>query len=209
MKQGLTEIVSILDRSGSMSGLVNDVIGGYNSFIADQKKEPGEASVTLVIFDTVYDVVYSGKPINEVPELTSKVYNARGMTALLDAIGRTIIEVGDRLAKTPEDERPEKVLFMIQTDGAENSSTEFSQSKVKEMIEHQQTVYGWAFTFLGANIDSAQVGSSFGIPKSNTLNWQPSSIGVSQVYASMNANTRCYRSTGLIDLKDQSEQENC
>ena len=163
MKENLTEIVFILDRSGSMSSLTTDTIGGFNSFIDTQKQEDGEAILTTILFDDQYEILHNGVDIKTVKPLTSKEYSARGMTALLDAIGKTINTVGERLNKTNEDDKPSKVIFVITTDGQENSSKEFTQSKVKEMIEHQTNNYSWQFMFLGANIDAVSTAQSFGI----------------------------------------------
>ena len=136
MKNNLTEIVFILDRSGSMSRLVEDTIGGFNSFIETQKKEVGEAVLTTILFDDQYEILHNGVDIKNVKPMTTKEYSARGMTALLDAIGKTINNVGDRLNKTDDKDKPSKVIFVITTDGQENSSKEFTQKQIKEMIEH-------------------------------------------------------------------------
>jgi len=136
MKENLTEMVFILDRSGSMSNLTKDTIGGFNTMIENQKKEDGDAVLTTVLFDDMYELLHDGVNIQDVKELTNKEYYARGMTALLDAIGKTINTVGERLSKTKEEDRPSKIIFVITTDGQENSSKEFTQKQIKEMIEH-------------------------------------------------------------------------
>jgi len=136
MKENLTEMVFILDRSGSMSNLTKDTIGGFNTMIENQKKEDGDAVLTTVLFDDMYELLHDGVNIQDVKELTNKEYYARGMTALLDAIGKTINTVGERLSKTKEENRPSKIIFVITTDGQENSSKEFTQKQIKEMIEH-------------------------------------------------------------------------
>lgn len=183
MKKDLTEIVFILDRSGSMSHLTLDTIGGYNSMIEKQKNEPGEAYVTTVLFDDEYEVLHDHVNIKEVYPITNKEYYARGYTALLDAVGKTINSIGSRLSATPEEERPEKVIFVITTDGIENSSSEFARHTVKDMIEHQQTKYSWTFMFLGANMDAVSEAASFGISAAYSKTYTASSIGTDAVYA--------------------------
>lgn len=159
MKKGYSEIVFILDRSGSMAGRENDVIGGFNSFIDEQKKVEGEASVTYIQFDDRYEKLYECVPINCVARLTKDIYVPRGMTALHDAICKTVKQVGERLAKTPENERPENVIVVIVTDGMENDSKEFKLRDVKRICDHQQTKYNWKFIYLGANQDAFEVGN--------------------------------------------------
>lgn len=152
-----TELVAILDRSGSMIAMMSDVIGGFNSFVEEQKKVPGEAQLTLVLFDDMYEIVHDGLDIQKVPTLTSEICKARGSTALLDAVGKTINVVGDRLAKTPENQRPGKVIFMIFTDGEENDSKEFRDlAVVRAMIDEQKTKYSWEFIFAGADLSQAK-----------------------------------------------------
>lgn len=199
MKKDLTEIIFIIDRSGSMDRLTQDTIGGFNSFIENQKKEAGEAKLTTVLFDDNYEVLHDGVDLKEVKPLTDKEYYARGTTALLDAVGKTITEVGNRLSNTPEEERPEKVMVIITTDGAENASKEYTKSKVKEMIEEQTNKYSWVFMFLGANIDAVSEAQSIGISAchAHTHGW--SSQGVESVYTTMSNVAKGYRGTGKID----------
>lgn len=163
MNKNLTEIVYILDRSGSMSGLEKDAIGGYNSFLEKQKKEDGDAVVTTVLFDDKYDMVHDGVDIKKVKPLTNKEYYARGMTALLDAIGRTINYIDAKHKNALDSEVPFKTIVVITTDGYENASREFDSSKVKAMIENQKKELGWEFLFLGANIDAVETAKDFGI----------------------------------------------
>ena len=184
MKKNLTELVFILDRSGSMCYLVDDTIGGFNSMIEEQKKEDGEAYVTTVLFDGQYELLHDHVNITDVEPITRKEYYARGNTALLDAVGTTINSIGTRLYETPEDERPEKVIFVITTDGHENASMEFSKSQIKEMIEHQQDVYSWVFMFLGANMDAVSEAASYGIKSAYSKTYTASAQGTSSVYAS-------------------------
>lgn len=159
MRNDLTDITMVLDKSGSMNDCRTDAQGGLNAFIKDQKELPGEALLTLVQFDTTYQFVHRAKPIKEVPYC---YLHPGGGTALLDAVGRAIIDTGDRLRQMPEKDRPGLVCFVIITDGQENSSREFTRSKIREMIQHQQDKYNWKFTFLGANQDAFAEGQSLG-----------------------------------------------
>jgi len=167
MKENTVEIVAILDRSGSMSVGVEDVIGGFNIFVAEQKKVPGEAFMTLVQFDNEYKEDYIHLPLEQVPDLDSTTYVPRGSTALLDAIGRTFNAVGARLARLPEEERPEKVIVLIFTDGGENASREFRRHKVVEMIDLQRKKYSWEILFFGAGPEAFAEGNSLGLDSSS------------------------------------------
>lgn len=203
MKKGTCEIIAILDRSGSMEGLVNDVIGGYNQYIEDQAKLPGDAKVTLVTFDDRIETVYSGLRIQDVPKLTKETYYARGMTALYDAIGKTFNEVGTRLAQTPEEERPEKVIVIINTDGEENNSKEFKHAQIKEMIQHQEQKYSWQVLFLGANIDSTQVASGLGVGNlNNVANFVPSGLGTRAAFATYSKSSTSLRNGKILGLDE-------
>lgn len=142
MKKGLTELVFILDRSGSMSGLESDTIGGYNAMLGKQKKEPGAAVITTVLFDDKYELLHDRINLRGIESITDREYFVRGSTALLDAVGKTINKIGNVQKHTAEDERPEQVMFVITTDGMENASREFSYEKVRQMIEHQKSKYG-------------------------------------------------------------------
>lgn len=170
MNRDLTEIIFLLDRSGSMAGLETDTIGGFNAFIEKQRQLEGETIVTAVLFDDRYEILWNGIDANKAI-LTDKEYYVRGSTALLDAVGKTILDVGYRLSKTSEETRPGKVIFVITTDGLENSSREFSYEKVKELIKHQQEKYNWEFIFLGANIDAAKEAGNIGICKDNAYSF--------------------------------------
>jgi uncharacterized protein YegL len=160
MGSDLTDITLVVDRSGSMDEVREDAEGGVNTFIRQQAKEPGEALLTLVQFDTEYEFLHAGVPIQNVPKYKLV---PRGMTALLDAVGRAINQTGERLAKMAESDRPGLVIFVVMTDGLENSSTEFNKSQIKKMIERQQNDYGWHFTFLGANQDAFAEADGMGI----------------------------------------------
>lgn len=185
MNNNLTELVFVLDRSGSMHGLENETIGGFNGLIEKQRTEEGETRVTAVLFDNEYDVLYDGVDIGSVPPLTGKEYFARGTTALLDAVGKTIDAVGERLAATPEEERPAKVIFAITTDGLENASRYYSLGQVKEMIEHQKNKYSWEFLFYGAGIDAVHSAREIGISADKAMRIAADSEGIRESYSCM------------------------
>ncbi|WP_409296876.1 vWA domain-containing protein [Peribacillus sp. SCS-26] len=182
MNANLTEIVFLIDRSGSMEGLEKDTIGGFNALIENQNRENGETRVTAVLFDDQYEVLWNGMDAGSV-RLTEKEYWVRGTTALLDAAGRTMVEMGARLARTREEERPGKLIFVITTDGMENASMEFSHDQVSKMINHQREVYGWEFIFLGANIDAAGEAEGIGIDPEHAYQFEASSDGVKKMYS--------------------------
>lgn len=184
MNMNLTEIIFLLDRSGSMRGLESDTIGGFNAFIEKQKEMPGETIVTTVLFDDRYEILWNGVNIDNI-KLTEKEYYVRGMTALLDAVGKTILDVNNRLLMTEESKRPGKVIFVITTDGMENSSKEFTYKQVKEMIRHQQEKYRWEFIFLGANIDSVREAGNIGISQNDTYRFEASQEGVHRMYCTL------------------------
>ncbi|MFC4322920.1 vWA domain-containing protein [Litchfieldia salsa] len=181
MNKNITEIIFLLDRSGSMSGLERDTIGGFNSFVNNQSKLEGETLLTTVLFDDDYEVLWNGVNARNV-KLTNKEYYVRGCTALLDSVGKTILEVGNRLARTIEQDRPGKIIFVITTDGEENSSKEFTYQKVKELIKHQQEKYNWEFIFMGANIDVAKEADNLGIEIDNAYSFEASEKGVDIMY---------------------------
>lgn len=171
MKKDYTHITVIVDKSGSMAGTVTDTIGSLNSFVAKQKEVAGTCSYQLVQFDHEVEVGEFYKTLTDVPLLTTDTYRPRGNTALLDAIGVTINSLGDRLAKTPETDRPSKVIVVILTDGEENWSKEFNGDKINKMINHQQSKYGWEFVFLGANQNAITVGTSLGILRGASMTY--------------------------------------
>ena len=189
MDKNLVEIISIVDRSGSMQSLTNDTIGGYNDFIEKQKSNGKNTNVSLVLFDDKYEMVYDCVTIQAVKPLDNGVYFTRGTTALLDAIGKTINTVGERLSKTDESKRPSKVIVLIITDGEENASAEFKNDKIKEMVKHQTDLYSWEFIFLGANIDSFGVSSGIGMFASNTANYKATPRGMKQMFANVSVYT--------------------
>ena len=167
MKKGLTEIVFILDRSGSMSGLEMDTIGGYNSMIAKQKEQEGEALISTILFDNVTEVIHDRVPLSKVEPITEKEYFVRGSTALLDAVGGAIHHISNIHKYAREEDVPEKTLFIITTDGMENSSRQYSYDKVKKMVEKKKAKNNWEFIFLGANIDAVSVANKIGVDKSS------------------------------------------
>lgn len=185
MKQGLAEIICIIDRSGSMESIKNDSVGGFNAFLEEQKKVPGEATLTYVQFDTEYEVVHENTPLQDVKSIDDTVYVPRGATALLDAIGRTIDSTGKRLADMPEENRPEKVIVAILTDGEENSSRQYDLSKIKDMIGHQKEKYSWEFIFLAANQDAFAEAQKIGIDIKDTFNFSATGKGVRKAYSNM------------------------
>jgi len=184
MNEQLTELIFILDRSGSMAGLENETIGGFNSLVEKQCELPGKTNVTAVLFDDEYEVLWEGMDAEKIV-LTEKEYYVRGMTALLDAVGKTILSVRGRLANTAADKLPRKVLFVITTDGYENASTEFTYEKVKELIKFQQEKHQWEFLFIGANIDAAKEAGHLGVSEKDAIQFEASTIGVQKMYASV------------------------
>ena len=193
MKKGLTEIVFILDRSGSMSGLESDTIGGYNSMIEKQKKEEGEALISTVLFDGQTDVLHDRVPLDKINPITEKEYYVRGSTALLDAVGGAIHHIGNVHKYAREEDVPEKTLFIITTDGMENSSRQYSYDKVKKMIEKQKEKYHWEFIFLGANIDAVSVADRFGVDRQHAVRYECDSAGTALNFKVMNKMVSCAR----------------
>ena len=186
MKKNLTEIVFILDRSGSMAGLEDDTIGGFNSMIQKQKGEPGEAFVSTVLFDNISEVIHDRVDVQKIEPMTRKEYYVRGCTALLDAVGGAIHHIGNVHKYAREEDRPEKTLFVITTDGMENASRKHSYEKLKAMIERQKEKYGWEFLFLGANIDAAKEAARFGIDADRAANYHADSEGTNVIYETVN-----------------------
>lgn len=182
MKKGLTELVFILDRSGSMSGLEADTIGGFNSLINKQKMEEGEALLSTVLFDDRAEVLYDRVPLNRIEPMNDKQYYVRGCTALLDALGGAIHHIGNVHKYAREEDRPEKTIFIITTDGMENASRRYTYKKVKAMVEHQRNKYGWEFLFLGANMDAIAVAGRFGVQANRAVNYECDSEGTQLNY---------------------------
>jgi len=182
MKKGITELVFILDRSGSMSGLEADTIGGFNSLINKQKKEEGEALISTVLFDSTTEVLYDRVPLNRIEPMNDNQYYVRGCTALLDALGGAIKHIGNVHKYAREEDRPEKTIFTVITDGYENASRKYDYARVKKMVERQREKYGWEFLFLGANIDAINVAARFGVKADRAVNYESDSAGTQLNY---------------------------
>lgn len=198
MKKNLTELVFILDRSGSMSGLEKDTIGGFNAMIEKQKKEAGEAIVSTVLFDHESEVIHDRVGIQKLEPMTEKQYYVRGCTALLDAVGGAIHHIKNVHKYIREEDRPEKTLFVITTDGMENASSQYSYEKLKAMIEQQKEL-GWEFIFLGANIDAAKEAARFGISADRTADYHADTLGTQAVYEAVNDAVCCMRASQPMD----------
>lgn len=200
MRKDYCDITFIIDRSGSMAGLRDDVIGSFNTFIDDQKKVKGEATFSLIQFDDQYEVDYEAVDIQDVKHLDRSTYSPRGMTAMFDAIGKTITATGKRLSDMPEALRPEKVIMMIQTDGQENASFEYTSEIVKSLIKEQQDVYSWEFVFLGSNIDAVGAATNIGIKMGNSMTYANNMAGTTCAFASVSRNMASYRCGSKVDM---------
>lgn len=208
MKPGLIYITMILDCSGSMKTIQHATISGFNSFIKEQNKLPGEAKVTLVQFDHRYQVDYLCLELSKVPQLTNTTYVPDGWTAMNDAICRTIDELGSRLAELPESERPEKNLVVILTDGEENASVSFTSRDIKEKITHQKEKYSWEFVFLGANIDAISVANDIGINPNASITYAANSRGITEVLTSGLVNlVKNYRNDSAVFGFSQKDRD--
>jgi uncharacterized protein YegL len=194
MKKGLTELVFIIDRSGSMEGLESDTIGGFNAMLKVQKALEGEAVVTTVLFDDKYELLHDRIDIKAIKPLTDKDYSVRGSTALLDALGKTVNKIRAVQKATAEEYRAEKVLFVIITDGMENASREYTAEKIKARVERQREKYGWEFIFLGANMDAIAEAGKIGIAADRAQNYSADSIGTSTAWESVTKTSTSYRS---------------
>ena len=192
MKKNLTELVFILDRSGSMASLVSDTIGGFNGMLEKQKKTEGEALVTTVLFDDRTQVIHDRLDLQAVEPMTEKQYYVRGCTALLDAVGATIRHIQKIHKYNREEDRPEKTLFVITTDGMENASRKYTYDQVKRLIEEQRE-RGWEFIFLGANIDAAKEAARFGIDQDLAVDYLADSQGTMTMYCAMDEAIGCFR----------------
>ena len=195
MKKNLTELVFILDKSGSMAGLEKDTIGGFNSMLQKQKGVEGECRITTVLFDNRYELLHDRIDIRAVGSMTEKEYQVGGSTALLDAMGRTIQKLVNVQKSTAEAYRAENVMFVIITDGEENSSREFSAERVKAMIEREKKGYGWEFVFLGANIDAVETAGRFGIDPDRAVDYVPDSAGTELNCCMMSEAVTAFRTT--------------
>ena len=205
----MTELVFILDKSGSMSGLEADTIGGFNGMLEKQKKEEGGAYVSTILFDTRAQVIHDRLPLDKVPALTDKQYCVGGCTALLDAVGGAIHHIGNIHKYARPEDVPEKTLFVITTDGMENASREYSYERVKRMIERQQDRYGWEFLFLGANIDAAAEAMRFGIDAGHAVDYHCDSDGTALNYEVLNETVTSVRACGSVpkDWKKRIEKD--
>ena len=204
MKKNLTEIVFILDRSGSMSGLEADTIGGYNSMLTKQKSEEGEAIISTVLFDDQMEILHDRKSISKVDEISDKEYYVRGSTALLDAVGGAIHHIGRVQKEMPEEERPEKTLFIITTDGMENASRLYSYDKVKKMVEKKKKKHHWEFIFLGANIDAIEVAGRFGVAANRAVRYENDSVGTALNFDVMSKLVSCARACGSAEMMEEA-----
>ncbi len=189
----LTDIIIVLDRSGSMASVRDATIDAFNGYVRSQQDGPGNVQLSLIQFDDQYEPVMTCVPIAKVRDLDTRTYQPRGCTALLDAIGRTIVSTGKRLRKMRENERPDKVLFVVQTDGFENASKQFKPHQISEMIAEQRDKYSWQFVFLGANQDAIMSAARFGIPAAAALSYGGTQAGTMAAFNALGARTRAYR----------------
>ena len=199
MKQNLTELVFILDRSGSMAGLEDDTIGGFNAMIEKQKHEPGDAIVSTVLFDNRSEVIHDRLPLSRVPALSRRDYYVRGCTALLDAVGGAIRHIGNVHKYARAEDRPARTLFVITTDGMENASRNYDYQQVKALIQRQKARYGWEFLFLGANIDAAKEAARFGISADRAANYHADRRGTNVIYETVSETVCSFRASRPLD----------
>jgi hypothetical protein len=213
MKTGYTHITIILDRTGSMSPIRDDTIGGFNTFLREQKAQAGEATLTLVQFDSQdpYEVLQDFRPIADVPELTAATYQPRASTPLLDALGRGINDLAAKIANLAEPERPEHIIYVILTDGRENASREFKKAQIVQMIHEAQEKNGWHFTFLSADLDAIKDAAAYGIDRASMLHFAKSGLGIGSAYRSASRGVSDLRSGKAKDLsytdEDRQAQE--
>ena len=207
MGKGLTEVVFILDRSGSMRGLESDTVGGYNSLLEKQRKLAGEVVISTVLFDDVQEVLHDRVSIDRMEQMTEKQYFVRGCTALLDAIGGAIYHIGNVHKYIRDEDRPEKTLFIITTDGMENASRYYTYEKVKSMVERQKKKYGWEFLFIGANIDAIAVADRFGIKANRAVNYECDKEGTKIAYKSICLAVEQVRTCPVGTLQDNWKEE--
>ena len=199
MKNNITELVFILDRSGSMAGLEADTIGGFNAMIEKQKKQNGECYVSTVLFDNESEVIHDRVKLSEIKPMTDRDYTVRGCTALIDAIGGAIHHIGNVHKYARPEDVPENTMFVITTDGMENASRRYSSEKVKAMIERQKEKYGWEFLFIGANIDAVETAARYGIGADRAVNYNADKEGTSVVYESVANVVCCVREKACVD----------
>ena len=204
MKKDYTHISLVLDRSGSMDSVKADTIGSFNTFLKEQKENPKECTFTLVQFDNEYEIIHDFVSLKKSKNLTEKTFVPRGMTALYDAIGRTINSVGQKLEAMNEEDRPERVIFVVLTDGEENSSKEFHRDQINEMIKHQTEKYNWQFIYLGANQDAISAAGSIGIKSSNAMTFACNARGISATATSLSASISNYRNVSSVYYSEAS-----
>ena len=199
--ENLTELVFILDRSGSMGGLESDTIGGFNSMMEKQQSQEGDCRITTVLFDHAYEVLHDRLDLKAVSPITDKEYFVRGNTALLDAVGKTINNIANAQKQSKPEYRAGKVLFFITTDGMENASREFNYSQVKSLIENKKNKYNWEFIFLGANIDAVETANRFGIAQNRAQNFHNDSEGIATNYDVISETISCFRAASPMSAK--------
>ena len=207
MRKDLTELVFILDRSGSMRGLEADTVGGINSLVEKQKKEEGEALISVVLFDDQQEVLYDRAALNTIEPMTDQQYYVRGCTALLDAVGGAIHHIGNVHKYAREEDRPAKTLFVITTDGMENASRHYTYEKVKQMVERRKAKYGWEFLFIGANIDAVETASGFGIDASHAANYRNDARGIKHMYDGISTAVECMRAGAPLSQEWAKDME--
>ena len=198
MKKNLTELVFILDKSGSMAGLERDTIGGFNAMLDKQKAQAGECRITTVLFDNRYELLHDRTDIRAVRPITAREYRVGGSTALLDALGKTIHKIATAQKNTSEPFRAKRVMFVIITDGEENASREYAAKEVKEAIRRQKSRYGWEFIFLGANIDAVETAGRFGIDAGRAANYVPDSQGTALNFRAMSETVSSFPACGSV-----------
>lgn len=208
MKKNLSEIVFLLDRSGSMSGLEKDTIGGFNAMIEKQKKEEGEALISTILFDHEMKVLHDRVQVQDVKPISEKDYQVRGCTALLDAMGGAIHHIGNVHKYARNEDVPEHTIFVITTDGMENASSHYSSSKVRTMVERQKEKYGWEFLFLGANMDAIAAAKDFGIEEDKAVEYRSDDIGTRLNYAVMSEAICEFRTKGTVEKSWKQKIEN-
>lgn len=208
MKKNLSEIVFLLDRSGSMSGLEKDTIGGFNAMIEKQKKEEGKALISTILFDHEMKVLHDRVKVQDVKPISEKDYQVRGCTALLDAMGGAIHHIGNVHKYARNEDVPEHTIFVITTDGMENASSYYSSSKVRTMVERQKEKYGWEFLFLGANMDAIAAAKDFGIEEDKAVEYRSDDIGTRLNYAVMSEAICEFRTKGTVEKSWKQKIEN-
>ena len=205
MKKNLTELVFIIDRSGSMAGLESDTVGGFNSMIERQRRQEGECYVSTVLFDNFSEVLHDRVSLADIPPMTDKEYTVRGCTALIDAIGGAIHHIGNIHKYARAEDVPEHTVFVITTDGEENASHRYTSEQVKKMIERQKTKYGWEFLFVGANIDAVETAARYGIDRDRAVNYHADETGTRIMYDSLSDAVCCVRAAAPLGAKWREE----